>query len=137
MPVQLSVGPPSLTINQGSTFMVTGLDGTIEADSEHGVFSSDTRFVSFYALYANGAHWTRLTSSATTYYAARIHLTNPTFTTEAGDVPESALALAITRTVADGIHEDLDLTNHGQAPVRFNLELAIRSDFADIFEVRS
>ncbi len=35
------------------------------------------------------------------------------------------------------MHEDLDITNHGQKPVRFNLELALRSDFADIFEVKA
>ena len=35
------------------------------------------------------------------------------------------------------MHEDLDITNHGRKPVRFNLEIAIRSDFADVFEVKS
>ncbi len=35
------------------------------------------------------------------------------------------------------MHEDLDITNHGPKPVRFNLEIAIRSDFADVFEVKS
>ena len=36
-----------------------------------------------------------------------------------------------------GLHEDIDITNNGLKPVRFNLEIAIRSDFADIFEVKS
>ena len=35
------------------------------------------------------------------------------------------------------MHEDLDITNHGRKPVRFNLEIAIRSDFADVFEVKA
>ena len=35
------------------------------------------------------------------------------------------------------MHEDLDITNHGRRPVRFNLEIAIRSDFADVFEVKA
>src|SRR5271169_2934525 len=35
------------------------------------------------------------------------------------------------------MHEDIDITNSGQASVRFNLEIAIRADFADIFEVKS
>ena len=35
------------------------------------------------------------------------------------------------------MHEDLDITNHGPKRVRFNLEIAIRSDFADVFEVKS
>ena len=35
------------------------------------------------------------------------------------------------------MHEDIDITNNSQNPVRFNLEIAIRADFADIFEVKS
>ena len=31
----------------------------------------------------------------------------------------------------------MDITNNSQRPVRFNLEIAIRADFADIFEVKS
>lgn len=137
MPVAISVGPPVLTINQGSTFMVTDLNGEIAPESEQGVFASDTRFVSYLAISANGEPWVRLTSSPTTYYAARIHLTNRLITTEEGDIPEGTLGLVIVRTVGDGIHEDLDVTNHGMQPVRFNLEVALRSDFADLFEVKS
>lgn len=35
-----------------------------------------------------------------------------------------------------GLHEDLDLTNHGAKPLRFQLEIALRSDLADISEVK-
>jgi glycogen debranching enzyme len=137
MPVEISVGPPVLTINQSNTFMVTDLAGGIAADSEQGVFASDTRFVSYYAIFANGRRWIRLTSSPITYYAARIVLTNPAFKTEEGDVPQGTLGLVICRTVGEGIHEDLDVTSYGARPVRFNLEVALRSDFADLFEVKS
>ena len=46
------------------------------------------------------------------------------------------LGLVIGRKLGGGMHEDLDITNHGRRPVRFNLEIAIRSDFADVFEVK-
>jgi len=137
MPVEISVGPPILTINQGSTFMVTDLNGEIAAESEMGVFAADTRFVSYYAIFANGQPWVRLSSSATAYYAARIYLTNPPLITEEGDVVGGTLGLVISRSIGDGIHEDLDVTNHSLKLVRFNLEIAIRSDFADLFEVKS
>ena len=137
MPVSISVGPPVVTINQGSTFMVTAEDGQIFADSDHGVFADDTRFLSFYAVFANGQPWQLLTSSTVTYYAARFHLTNPPFDTEDGPVNGGTLALSLLRSVADGIHEDIDVTNHSRSPVRFNLEIALRSDFADLFEVKS
>lgn len=137
MPVEINVGPPVLTINQGSTFMVTDLHGEMKTEGELGVFADDTRFVSYYEISANGYPWLLLTSSAITYYAARIYLTNINFATEDGPIAEGSLALVISRSVAEGIHEDLDVTNHGLERVRFNLEIALRSDFADIFEVKS
>jgi glycogen debranching enzyme len=137
MPVSISVGPPVVTINQGSTFMVTAPDGQILADSDEGVFADDTRFVSHYSVFANGRSWKLLTSSTVSYYAARFHLTNPPFETEGGSVSAGTLTLSMLRNVADGIHEDIDLTNHGRSPVRFNFEIALRSDFADLFEVKS
>jgi glycogen debranching enzyme len=137
MPVEISVGPPLLTINNSATFMVTDLNGEIAADSEQGVFASDTRFVSYYSISANGQSWIRRTSSTTTYYSARIYLTNPQFSTVDGEVEAGTLALVITRSVGDGVHEDLDIRNFALKPVRFNLEIVLRSDFADIFEVKS
>src|SRR6059036_190165 len=118
MPTEISVGPPVLTINQGSTFMVTNQDGGISADSEEGVFASDTRFLSHWAVYANGETWQRLTSAPTTYYSEQVHLTNRTFNTEDGQVPEGALELTIGRSVGEGIHEDLDVTNYSRMAVR-------------------
>ncbi len=137
MSVEVSVGPPVLTINQGSTFMVTDLSGEIAADSEQGVFAADTRFVSYWGVYANGEPWERLTSSPTSYYAANVHLTNRAFSTEDGGVPGGTLELTIGRAAGEGIHEDLDVTNFTLKPIRFNLEIALRSDFADLFEVKS
>jgi len=48
-----------------------------------------------------------------------------------------ALGLVIGRHVDGGLHEDIEITNNSQNPVRFNLEIAMRADFADIFEVKS
>ncbi len=137
MPIEVSVGPPVITINQGNTFMVTDQNGEIAAESELGLFTGDTRFVSYYAISANGEPWTLQTSGATNYYAARIHLTNPLLPTETGEIPAGTIGLVISRTVSEGIHEDLDVTNHNLVPIRFNLEVAIRSDFADLFEVKA
>lgn len=136
MPVEIAVGPPVLSINQDATFMVTGLDGQIEGETELGVYADDTRFVSYWAIFADGAPWLRLTSAATAYYAARIYLTNRRVRTVGGEIPEQTLSLVIARGIADGIHEDLDVVNHGLAPIRFNLEVALRADFADLFEVK-
>jgi glycogen debranching enzyme len=137
MSVEVTVGPPVLTINHGSTFMVTDPVGEIAADSEQGVFCADTRFVSVYRMFANGTPWLLLTSGTPTYYLARIHLMNRAFKTEDRRVPQGTLTMTITRAVGEGIHEDLELTNYGLEDVRFNLEIVVRSDFADLFEVKA
>jgi glycogen debranching enzyme len=71
------------------------------------------------------------------YYASQIYLTNPTISSQTGEIPKGALSLTIARTVEEGIHEDLDITNHSLESVTFNLDFDITSDFADIFEVES
>jgi glycogen debranching enzyme len=136
MPFHVNVGPPVLTIDRGNTFMVTQDDGQI-ADGELGVFAEDTRFVSYYGIFANGQQWKRLNASTTSYAVARVYLTNPQIETEDRTIAPGSLELVLSRVAGDGIHEDIDITNYGTLPVQFNLEIALRSDFADIFEVKS
>ena len=52
-------------------------------------------------------------------------------------MPPRTLGLTISRSISGGLHEDLDITNNSMRPVRFQLEIAFRCDFADIFEVKS
>src|SRR5258708_5072387 len=137
MPVEIKVGPPVLTINQGTIFMVTDERGEIDFGSEQGVFGGDTRLVSDYKLYLNGIPWTMLTSAAIEYDAARIEMTNPALTTDIGELNAQQVGLTVTRRVTQGIHEDLDVVSYADGPVHFQLEIALRSDFADIFEVRA
>jgi glycogen debranching enzyme len=117
--------------------MITEPSGEITADGEQGLFARDTRFVSYYSISADGEPWTRVTSSTPTYYGSRIYLTNRDLNTEKGQVLAGSLSLIISRAVAEGVHEDLDLVNYSLSPVGFNLEIAIRADFADLFEVKS
>jgi hypothetical protein len=67
MSVEVSVGPSVLTINHGSTFTVTDLNGEIAADSEQNVFAGDTPCVNPTASSRTGQPWVRLTSSAMAY----------------------------------------------------------------------
>src|ERR1041385_3811819 len=104
MPVEIQVGPPILTINHGGSFMVTDLKGEVHPESEHGIFARDTRFLSYYALFADGQPWDLVTSSATRYYADAIYLSNQEFATEGGTVPAATVGLVVNRSVVDGIH---------------------------------
>ncbi|HXA25656.1 MAG TPA: glycogen debranching N-terminal domain-containing protein [Acetobacteraceae bacterium] len=137
MPFKVEVGPPQIAIHQAQTVLVTNPDGQVDWPSDKGLYFFDTRVISAWAVYANGASWDLLNGGAVTYDIARIFLTNSSFLTEDGTVPARSLGFTLGRRLAGGMHEDLDITNHGPKRVRFNLEIAIRSDFADVFEVKS
>ena len=117
--------------------LVTDPDGTITWPSEKGLYFLDTRIISNWAIYANGEPWQLLNGGPITYYAARIFLTNKSILTEDGPIPPRTLGLTISRSLSAGLHEDLDITNNSMKTVRFQLEVAFRCDFADIFEVKS
>jgi glycogen debranching enzyme len=137
LPFKVQVGPPQIAIHQGQTVLVTEPDGQIAWPSEKGLYFLDTRVISNWAIYANGEPWELLNGGPIAYYSARIFLANKSVVTEDGPVLPRTLGLTIGRSIAGGLHEDLEISNNSMKPVRFQLEVAIRSDFADIFEVKS
>jgi glycogen debranching enzyme len=137
MAFKVQVGPPQVAIHQGQTVLVSEQDGQINWPSEKGLYFFDTRVVSSWRIYANGEPWELLNGGAISYYACRIFLTNRSLLTEDGMIPPRTLGLTISRSIGGGMHEDLDITNNCMKPVRFQLEIALRCDFADIFEVKS
>ncbi len=137
MPFRVQVGPPQIAIHQGQTFLVSEPDSSIRFPSDKGLYFLDTRLISAWSIYANGEPWVLLNGGAVTYYSARTFLTNPAITTQQGVIPPRTLGLEISRSISGGMHEDIDLTNHGRQTVQFQLEVSVRCDFADIFEVKS
>jgi glycogen debranching enzyme len=137
MSLEIQVGTPHLVIHQGETVWLADPDGQVSPDTERGLLFRDTRLISVWQLSANGAPWELLNGGAATHFAVQVFLTNPAIPTQEGEVPARTLNLSFARWVEDGIHEDIDITNHNQGPVCFNLELMLRSDFADLFEVKS
>jgi len=137
MSLEIQVGTPHLAIHQGETVWLSDPDGQVASDAERGLMFRDTRLISVWQLSANGAPWELLNGAATAHFAVQVFLTNPAIPTQDGEVARRTLSLALGRWLEDGIHEDIDITNHGPGPVCFNLELMLRSDFADLFEVKS
>jgi glycogen debranching enzyme len=137
MSFKVQVGPPQIAIHQAMTVLVTDPDGQIDRPGDKGLYFFDTRLISAWSVYANGTSWELLNGGALNFDAARIFLTNHGFLTEDGPIPRQTLAFGLSRVIDQGMHEDLDITNHGQKPVRFNLEIALRSDFADVFDVKA
>ena len=136
MSFKVQVGPAQIAIHQGQTVLVTEPDGQINWPSKRGLYFRDTRVVSAWAIYANGERWELLNGGGAAPHVARIFLTNRAFVTKDGPIAARKLGLVIGRHIDGGLHEDLDITNNSQKPVRFNLEIAMRADFADIFEVK-
>jgi len=81
MAVEITVGPPQLVINQGDTILVTDNDGQIPWPSDKGLYFLDTRLISSWNIFANGAPFELLNSGAITHYGARVYLTNPVIET--------------------------------------------------------
>jgi glycogen debranching enzyme len=136
MAFKVQVGAAQIAIHQGQTVLLTETDGRVNWPSKCGLYFRDTRVISAWAIYANGEQWDLLNGGAVAPQAARIFLTNRDFATEDGPVAARTLGLVIGRQVDGGLHEDIEITNNSQKPVRFNLEVAMRADFADIFEVK-
>lgn len=137
MAFKVQVGPAQIAIHQGQTVLVTEPDGQINWPSKRGLYFRDTRVISAWAIYANGEQWDLLSGGAIAPHAARIFQTNRALVSEDGPIAARTLGLTIGRHIDRGLHEDLDITNNGQNSVSFNLEIVIRADFADIFEVKS
>jgi glycogen debranching enzyme len=136
MAFKVHVGPAQIAIHQGQSVLVTEPDGQVIWPSERGLYFRDTRVISAWAIYANGEPWDLLNGGAIAYHAARIFQTNRAFMSEDGPIAARTLGLVIGRHIDGGLHEDIEITNNSRTPVRFNLEIAIRADFADIFEVK-
>jgi glycogen debranching enzyme len=137
MSIEIQIGSPHLVIHQGETVWLADPDGQLGNDSERGLLFRDTRLISVWQLSANGAPWELLNGGTTTHFAMQVFLTNPAIATQDGEVQRRTLSLKLGRWLEGGIHEDIDITNHAPMRVCFNLELLLRSDFADLFEVKA
>ena len=138
----LSQGMPSVTINHDHQFLVCNIDATMEPSGDVGFFARDTRFVSSYQLTINGRLPLLLDGRAVDHFAARHEYITPelplTGPGEGNDavLPDRSIGFRLDRTVFEGVHEDYDFYSYAPTPVRLVVEIAIESDFADIFDVR-
>ena len=136
MAFKVQVGPAQIAIHQGQTVLLTEPDGQVNWPSNTGLYFRDTRVISAWAIYANGEPWDLLNGGAVAPTRGAHLPDQPRLRSEDGPIAARTLGLVIGRHIDGGLHEDIDITNNSQKPVRFNLEIAIRADFADIFEVK-
>jgi glycogen debranching enzyme len=137
-PVVVARSGGSIALSHGSTFLVVGPDGSIDPDGVQGLYSDDTRFVSRYELRLNGRPLEALAMARLSFRRARWTLVPPRIVLPDGRRAESGVTVTLDRAVAARrLHEDLVVRCYGREPVGLMLSLALESDFADIFEVRT
>ena len=130
---------PSLKINHGATFLVTDQNGAIPhgPDSDYGLYASDTRYLSRHELRLNGRRPESVASVRLSFRHARWHMVADSIAGPGGDMREARVAVTVDRLISlHQMHEDLTLHTYARAPVTVLLEVALESDFADLFEVR-
>jgi glycogen debranching enzyme len=137
MPLEITVGPPQLVVHDGETVWLSEPDGQHDEADTKGLMFRDTRLISTWNLFANGVAWDLLNGGSIAHFAARIFMANREIEARDGTIPAKTLGLQLDRWADGGIHEDIDIVNYGANTVRFNLELLVRSDFTDVFEVKS
>lgn len=126
--------PPSagetLTLVEGSTFVVSDRSGDVHEDLSHGLFFRDTRILSRWALTVAGG----------TLETLSVQQEHPFDVTIVSRVvrPGAATDLVVERrrAVSQGLREDLRLRNLSPRPLDVRLVLTIAADFADIFDVK-
>jgi glycogen debranching enzyme len=136
MTLPIQVGPATVTINRDDRVVVCQPDGRIEATADEGFFARDTRFISGYDIWVNGQRPVLLNSSSIQFFSARFEFTNGAVIDEIGSIDPHTVAIRLDRTVGGGVHEDYDIVNYARRTVRLTIEIAIESDFADIFDVK-
>ncbi len=137
MPTKVTINNGTVVINDGASFLVTNLDGSIDEKLAQGFFVNDTRLISYYEISINHTPLSLLASSTLSHHSALYEFTNRSLKTVNGDIPAGRIMLEVRRDVVDGLHEDIDITNHFTETVEFQLMLSARSDFADIFQVKA
>ncbi|HEY1303883.1 MAG TPA: glycogen debranching N-terminal domain-containing protein [Vicinamibacterales bacterium] len=130
----LDLGPDSIAILEGRTFMCSNSLGDVPPGSIGGLLHNDTRFLSRWELTLGGKPLKLLKSSVVDYYDASFFLFNPEL--PALGQREGAVAVRRLRFVGDGVIEQIVTINSSSDPVRVELRLACDADFADLFEVR-
>jgi glycogen debranching enzyme len=132
----------SRTLKHGDTFAVFNHNGDALAGpgSPEGLYHCDTRYLSHFRLAIDGAEPSLLSSTMSDDNSTlTCDLTNPDLFDPAGKLALRQGLVHIRRTRLlwrASLFERLAVTNFGEKACRIRLDLAVRSDFADLFEVR-
>jgi glycogen debranching enzyme len=125
-------------VSSGRTVLATGHNGTIGDAPDQGLFVCETRLLSRHQYLIDGVEPFAVSASNVAqrswlgYFIASGAAAGPI---PIQDVAQQAVELRLSRYAGEGLHEDVDLTNFTQRPIRLTLALELESDFADPIEL--
>jgi glycogen debranching enzyme len=120
-----------LTVLEGSTFCICDELGDI-AETTHGLFAEDMRFLSCSTLRLDGRRPLLLSSDTVDYFSAAFFLRNA----PSDGLPLDSITIQRDRFVGPGMQDHLVLTNVAMRSLSFRLSLRFEADFADIISVK-
>ena len=135
----------TIYVSQNRTVLSMARDGFIHDGVEHGLIVYETRLLSRYEYRIDGREPMPVALSNVEqhtwlgYYLflpKELHGEIDQGSGMLEEMTQHSLELKIARYVADGIHEDVDLTNYTQSAISFELQLNVDADFADIVETK-
>src|SRR5215472_8619484 len=124
----------TISILDGSTFLVSKLNGDIEAGpaQPEGLFFKDMRHLSKWKLTLKGVALESLSTDAVEYYHSQHYCFSPTGTI----YKNPTVSVVRSRFVGNGFVEDVTVVNNGSEAEEIELRIDADADFADLFEVK-
>jgi glycogen debranching enzyme len=122
----------------GHSLLVTDRAGAISGEGLQGLYEHDVRLLSRYRLLVHSRPPRLDALSAVDLYSTLAYYVAPPTAEGGGDEEgDRQLLIRVARFVGRGLHEDVELTNHGLNTARLELAWEVAADFADYMEQRS
>ena len=139
--IRLHPREDSFQVSQGRSVLSTNLNGFISPETANGLFVHQTRMLSCYRWRFDGAepHAVALSNVEQHSWLGYYIQIPPNLNQgqkdrgsgEMSKASERSVELRLSRSIAYGVHEDVDLTNFTEKPTEFELQLELDADFAD------
>ncbi len=133
--IQIRPRHEEVTISRGRTVLATGLEGTISSNQpRQGLWIYETRVLSAYRWLINGEQpKLSVFSPVQQHTSLGYYFTAPSnwkaTETHESDPLQQTVELRVSRAVGEGLHEEVEVTNHTQVATSLKLALEVRAAF--------
>ena len=133
--IRLRPRPGQNYISQGHSVFLTGNDGFVREDQQEGLLIYQTRTISRYRYLIDGKPLQPVALSQVRQNSWMGYYIAPVPGESDGTV--KTIELRLSRFAGNGLHEEVDLTNHTQKTAVLTLVLEVAADFVDQSEMGS